>query len=58
MREHAFIVFREYLIIFHVGEGEKMKIMMESRELMLFFIFLFLIRRNNDLVTKDRKSVV
>ena len=34
----------------HVREGEKMK-MMESKELMLFFIFLFLIRRINDLVT-------
>ena len=34
----------------HVREGEKMK-MMESKELMLFFIFLFLIRRINNLVT-------
>ena len=37
----------------HVREGEKMKMMMESRELMLFFFFffLFLKRRTNDLVT-------
>ena len=34
----------------HVREGEKMKMMMD-RELMLFFIFLFLIRRVNDLIT-------
>ena len=34
----------------HVREGEKMKMMMD-RELMLFFIFLFLIRRVNDLNT-------
>ena len=33
----------------HVREGEKMKMM--DRELMLFFIFLFLIRRVNDLIT-------
>ena len=34
----------------HVRKGEKMKMMMD-RELILFFIFLFLIRRVNDLIT-------
>ena len=41
------MVFREYLIIFHVGEGEKMKIMMESRELMLFFFFFSIFNNKN-----------